>query len=72
MTWNVSVSVRLTLDYDDIEADTEEEAKDIAKEKADEDLWFDNATFDGFSSVIAWSDEEEDDQAEEADSEEEP
>ena len=60
MKWNVSVSVRLTMDYDDIEADTEEEAKDIAKEKADEDLWFDNATFDGFSSVIALSDEEVD------------
>ena len=39
---------------------TEEEAKGIAKEKADEDLWFDNATFDGFTSCIAWSDEEED------------
>lgn len=59
MKWNVSVSVQLTMDYDDIEADSEEEAIDIAKEKADEDLWFDNATFDGFSSVIAWSDEEE-------------
>lgn len=64
MKWNVSVSVRLTMDYDDIEADTEEEAKDIAKEKADEDLWFDNATFDGFSSVIAWSDEEDDEEDE--------
>ena len=60
MKWNVSVSVRLTMEYDDIEADTEEEAKEIAMEKADEDLWFDNATFDGFSSVIAWSDEEDD------------
>ena len=60
MKWNVSVGVRLTMDYDDIEADTEEEAIDIAKEKADEDLWFDNATFDGFSSVIASSDEEDD------------
>ena len=59
MKWNVSVSVRLTMDYE-IEADTEEEAKEIAIERADEDLWFDNATFDGFSSVIAWSDEEED------------
>ena len=58
MKWNVSVSVRLTMDYDDIEADTEEEAMDIAKEKADEDLWFDNATFDGFTSCVAWSDEE--------------
>ncbi len=60
MKWNVSVSARLTMYYDDIEADTEEEAMDIAKERADEDLWFDNAAFDGFSSCIAWSDEEED------------
>ena len=60
MKWNVSVSVGLTMEYEDIEADTEDEAIAIAKERADEDLWFDNATFDGFSSVIAWSDEEED------------
>lgn len=62
MKWNVSVSVRLTMDYDDIEADTEEEAMDIARERADEDLWFDNATFDGFTSCIAWSNEVEDDE----------
>ena len=49
------------MDYEDIEADTEEEAKAIAKERADEDLWFDNATFDGFLSCIAWSDEEYED-----------
>ena len=60
MLWNVSVSVGLTMEYEDIEADTEDEAIAIAKERADEDLWFDNATFDGFSSVIAWSDEEVD------------
>lgn len=59
MLWNVSVSVGLTMDYEDIEADTEEEAKAIAKERADEDLWFDNATFDGFHSCIAWSNDEE-------------
>ena len=33
MKWNVSVGVRLTMDYDEIEADTKEEAIDIAKEK---------------------------------------
>ena len=60
MKWNVSVSVMLTMDYDDIEAGTEEEAKQIAKERADEDLWFDNATFDGFGSCIAWEADEED------------
>ena len=65
MKWNVSVSVRLTMDYyDDIEADSEEEAKEIAKVRAEEDLWINNATFDGFSSVIAWSDEEDEDEEE--------
>ena len=61
MLWNVSVSARLTMEYEDIEADTEEEAIMIAKERADEDLWFDNAMFDGFDSCIAWSYDEEDD-----------
>ncbi len=60
MLWNVSVGVRLTMEYEDIEADTEEEAIQIAKERADEDLWFDNAMFDGFGCCVAWSDEEED------------
>jgi hypothetical protein len=45
--------------YDDIEADTEDEAKEIALAQADEDLWFNNATFDGFTSCVAWSDEED-------------
>jgi hypothetical protein len=57
--WNVSVSVGLTMEYEDIEADSEEEAKQIAKERADEDLWFDNAIFDGFNSCIAWTDDED-------------
>lgn len=62
MKWHVSVSVRLTIDYDDIEADTEEEAKEIALAQADEDLWFDNATFDDLTSCIAWSDDDEDEE----------
>ena len=60
MKWNASVSAKLTMTYYDIEADSEEEAMDMARERADEDLWFDNATFDGFTSCIAWSDEEVD------------
>ena len=51
MKWNVGV--RLTMDYDDIEADTDEEAMDIAKEKADEDLWSDNATFDSLPVALS-------------------
>lgn len=33
MIWNVSLGVRLTIDYDDIEADDREEAERILKEK---------------------------------------
>ena len=62
MTWNASVSARLTMTYYDIEADSEEEALDIARERADEDLWFDNATFDGFTSCLVWSDDEDTDE----------
>ena len=65
MKWNVRVSIRLTVDYNDIEADTEEEAKNIAKEKADEGLWLDNVTFDGFSSAIAWPDDKDEEDEEE-------
>ena len=35
MKWNVSVGVMLSIEYDDIEAETEEEAKKIAKERAE-------------------------------------
>ena len=60
MLWNASVSLKLTMDYENIEADTEEEAMEIAKQRADEDTWINNATFDGFTSCIAWPTEEED------------
>ena len=59
MKWNVSVGVSLSIDYDDIEADTEEEAKEIAKERALEDIDFNNATFDGVTVYCAWPDEED-------------
>ena len=36
MKWNVSVCVMLSIEYDDIEAETEEEAKEIARERAEE------------------------------------
>lgn len=59
MLWNVSVGVRLTIDYDDIEADTEEEARQIAKERAEEDIDYNNAEWDGTTVYCAWSNEEE-------------
>lgn len=32
--WHVSVGMSLSIDYDDIEADTKEKAEEIAKSKA--------------------------------------
>lgn len=63
MKWNVSVGVRLNIDYDDIEADSEEEAKQIARERALEDVDFNNAYLDEYGGITvycAWSDDEED------------
>jgi hypothetical protein len=60
MIWNVSVGVRLSIDYDDIEADTGEEAEEIAKQRAEEDVYFNNAEWGGTTVYCAWSDEEED------------
>lgn len=62
MKWNVSVGIRLSIDYDDIEADSEEEAKEIAKERALEDVDFNNAALDEYSGITvycAWSADEE-------------
>lgn len=62
MKWNVSVGVRLNIDYDDIEADSLEEAKQIARVRALEDVDFNNAELDeyfGITVYCAWSDEEE-------------
>lgn len=42
MKWHVSVGLRLSIDYDDIEAESEEEAEEIAKEKALEDIDYNN------------------------------
>lgn len=62
MKWNVSVGVRLNIDYDDIEADSTEEAKQIARVRALEDIDFNNAELDEYGGITvycAWSDEEE-------------
>lgn len=63
MRWNVSVGLHLSIDYDDIEADTREEAEEIAKARAVEDVDFNNAYFDdayGVTVYTAWHDDEED------------
>ena len=56
MKWNVSVGLRLSIDYDDIEADTREEAEEIAKDRAVEDVDFNNADFDESDITVytAW------------------
>jgi hypothetical protein len=61
MTWNVSVGVRLNIDYDDIEADTREEAEEIARQRAEEDVYFNNAEWGGTTVYCAWSDAEKED-----------
>ena len=59
MIWNVSVGVRLTIDYDDIEADDQEEAERIARERAEEDVDYNNAEWSGTTVYCAWTEEEE-------------
>ncbi len=44
--WNASVGLQLTIDYDDIEADTEAEAIQIAKDRALEDIDWNNCDCD--------------------------
>ena len=46
MKWTVSVGLRLNIDYDDIEADSREEAEEIAKDRALEDIDYNNANCD--------------------------
>ena len=62
MKWSVRVGVSLTVGYDDIEADSIEEAKQIARVRALEDIDFNNAELDEYSGLTiycAWSDDEE-------------
>ena len=65
MKWNVSVGVRLSIDYGDIEAEDEEEAKQIAKIRAIEDIDFNNAELDEYGGITvycAWPEDEEEDE----------
>lgn len=62
MKWRASVGLHLTIDYDDIEANSREEAEDIARERAVEDIDFNNAVFDeNYDTTIycCFSDDEE-------------
>lgn len=59
MKWNVSVNIQLDIEYEDIEAETEEEAKAIAEERAAEDVEYNNAALVDISAYCAWSEDEE-------------
>ena len=58
MVWNVSVGVKLCIDYDDIEADMREEAECIAKDRALEDIDFNNAELSGVTVYCAYPEAE--------------
>ncbi len=62
--WNASVSVMISIDYYDgeIEADTKEEAEQIAKDKALEDIDYNNCSCDSEPIVCVWADDEEGDE----------
>lgn len=59
--WNVSVGVMLHIFYNDIEAVSEEEAKQIARIRALEDIDFNNAELDyhdgGITIYCAYTDD---------------
>jgi hypothetical protein len=66
MKWNVSVGVRLSIDYDRIEAATREEAEEIAITMATEDT--DCAVCSDFPDVTvfcSWPEDEEELETEE-------
>lgn len=58
--WNASVTLTLNIDYEDIEADTEEEAKRIAEDMAYEDVDFNNCNCSDDAMALVWKQEEED------------
>lgn len=57
--WNVSVGLQLSIDYDDIEADTREEAEQIAKDRALEDIDWNNCECDMGNPIVYCCYEEE-------------
>lgn len=59
MKWNASVDMTVTIDYEDIEAESEEEAKKIAEDMAREDIDYNNCSAEE-SSVYAFVWESED------------
>ena len=54
MKWNASVTMTLNIDYEDIEADTEEEARRIDEDMAYEDVDFNNCMCDDDATAFVW------------------
>ena len=63
--WNASVGLQLTIDYDDIEADTKAEAIQIAKDRALEDIEWNNSDCDVDNTMVysCYEEESEDEQS---------
>lgn len=61
--WNASVCLQLTINYDDIEADTEGEAIQIAKDRALEDIEWNNCDCDVDNPIVYSCYEEESEDA---------
>lgn len=60
--WSASIGLQLTIDYNDIEADTEEEAIEIAKGRALEDIDYNNCNCDMDNPIIYCCYEEDKDE----------
>ena len=54
MEGNVSVGIKLTINYNDIKASTEEEAKQIARSRVLEYIDSNSAEFDKYSGITAY------------------
>lgn len=58
--WFVSVGLSLCIDYEDIEAESKEEAERIAKDRALEDIDWNNCNADEEETVYSsWKQDEE-------------
>ena len=65
MRWTVSVGIKASIDYDDIEAESRDEAILIAKERALEDVEINNCDYvdeDDLCIYCAYETEEEEDE----------
>lgn len=58
MLYNADVTLTLNIQYYDIEADSEEEARAIACERAYEDVDWNNCDCSDDANAFVWTDEE--------------